>query len=111
MHSTSPVSRLRLLVFDPGNDIVLKTASTTLLPWQLHPQLNLYFRDFKISRMTRLRIRDTASLYLMNSISPYAIVDSAFAILDSNSFNSTVTFLNAVSEFTALCCCQTQELN
>jgi hypothetical protein len=85
------------LVFDPGNDIVLKTASTTLLPSAVASTIKFIPQGLYDQPNDRLRIRDTVSLYLRNSTSPYAVVDSAVGILDSNSFSSSVTFLNAVS--------------
>ena len=85
------------LVFDPGNDIVLKTATTTQLPSAAAATIKFIPQGLYDQPNGRLRIRDTVSLYLRNSTLPYALVDSAIAILDSTTFSSTVTFLNAVS--------------
>ncbi|MBK9228597.1 MAG: hypothetical protein IPL67_16480 [Ignavibacteria bacterium] len=43
----------------------------------------------------RLTLRDTVRIQLRNSTSPYAIVDTAKAILDSATLTASVLFLNA----------------
>jgi len=44
---------------------------------------------------TRLNMRDTARVYLRNSSSPYAIVDSAKSIIDSVTYTGSFLFSNA----------------
>lgn len=85
------------LVFDPGNDIVLKTATTTLLPSSVPSTIRFIPQGLYDSGNDWLRMKDTVRIYLRKSTSPYSMVDSATAILDSVTFGSTVTFLNTNS--------------
>ena len=43
----------------------------------------------------RLRLRDTVRAYLHSNISPFSVVDSAVAIIDSVTFNGSFIFANA----------------
>ena len=43
----------------------------------------------------RLRLRDTARAYLHSNISPYGVVDSAVAVIDSVTFTGSFLFANA----------------
>jgi endonuclease I len=45
----------------------------------------------------RLNIRDTMTAYLRNSVSPYAITDSAKSVIDSNTYTGTFDFDNTLS--------------
>lgn len=85
------------LVFDPGNDIVLKTATTTLLPSSVPSTIRFIPQGLYDIVNNWLRMKDTVRIFLRNTTSPYSIVDSATAIPDSVTFGSTVTFLNANS--------------
>jgi hypothetical protein len=64
------------LVFDPNNDIVLKTATLSALPSILNVLLEGFWNG-------TLQVSDTIKVYLANSTTPYAFVDSAKTLLSS----------------------------
>ena len=57
--------------------------------------IKLIMEGFYNVPTTRLNMRDTARVYLRNSSSPYAIVDSAKSIIDSVTYTGSFLFSNA----------------
>ncbi|MBK8550206.1 MAG: hypothetical protein IPL53_03775 [Ignavibacteria bacterium] len=57
--------------------------------------IKLIMEGFYNVSTTRLNMRDTARVYLRNSSSPYAIVDSAKSIIDSVTYTGSFLFSNA----------------
>lgn len=45
----------------------------------------------------KLNMRDTVKAYLHSNVTPFNVVDSAIAVIDSNTFTGSFQFLNAVS--------------
>lgn len=83
------------VVFDPNNDIVLKTASTTSIsPVSKSLNMTLLIQGFYDSNSDNM-IRDTVTVILRNTTSPYMIIDSAksyLSVTGSGVFNFTKAF-------------------
>jgi len=77
------------LVFDPNNDIVLKTATLTTIP----AALTVYIEGFWNGNT---QVSDTVKVYLANTTTPFAFVDSAKVLLSATG-TASLSFTNAAS--------------
>ena len=64
-------------------------------PTAVASTLKLVLEGFYNTSTGRLNMRDTVRAYLRNSITPFAVVDSAKSVIDSVTFNGTFLFANA----------------
>lgn len=81
------------LTFDPDNDIVLKQATTTIQSVSSKTlTLTALIQGF-YNESNDLMVSDTATVFLRNISSPYIIVDSAKAILNSSG-TAAFSFMN-----------------
>ncbi|MFZ1321327.1 MAG: M1 family aminopeptidase [Ignavibacteria bacterium] len=71
------------LTFDPNNDIVLKQGTTTQQSVSSKTlTLNIFVQGF-YDESTNSMIQDTGKVFLRNTSSPYELIDSAAAVLNS----------------------------
>lgn len=81
------------LIFDPDNDIVLKQATTSLQSANMKTlTLTALIQGF-YNESNNLMVSDTATVFLRNVSSPYIIVDSAKAVLNSSG-TAAFSFMN-----------------
>ena len=80
------------LTFDPNNNIVLKQATTTLQTAAAKTLTLTAFIQGFYNESTNSMIQDTVTVFVRNISSPYAIADSAKAILNASG-SSTFSFL------------------
>lgn len=76
------------LIFD---DIYVPAVLSTVL------NITAIAEGYYDTSSDRLNIRDTMTAYLRNSLSPYALIDSAKSVIDSNTFTGVFDFGNTVS--------------
>ncbi|MBS1518092.1 MAG: hypothetical protein JSS91_08385 [Bacteroidetes bacterium] len=75
----------------PQKDVKVRLNVTTAVPASITIALQGFYNN------TTLNIRDTAKVYLRNTSSPYAKIDSAKSVIDSVTFTGSFLFANAPS--------------
>jgi len=73
----------------PQRDVKVRLNVGTAVPASITVALQGFYNN------TTLNIRDTTRIYLRNTSPPYAIVDSAKAVIDSLNFTGSFLFANA----------------
>ncbi|MDQ3022049.1 MAG: hypothetical protein M3R36_15980 [Bacteroidota bacterium] len=80
-----------------GNNLYLDTICKVSSSSPVAATITLVQEGYYNTTTNKLSTRDTARFYLRNISSPYAIVDSAKAVIDSNTLATSVTFANALT--------------